>query len=527
MSGQLSHEELTDDDEFFRVEGDQAREYNISAAYGVAEAVRATYGPGGLDKMLVSSIGDIDVTNDGVTVLNGLDVDHPAAKVVVEAARTQRDEVGDGTTTAVLLAGTLLRESEELLEAGVHPTAIVDGFQLAVERALREVEDCSERVGPDDDEFLHRVATTSLAGKSVTPQVETILPLLLEVIRSVTVDGFVDFEYLWIETQVGRGIAASTLVSGVVLDEEPRYEAMPREVLDGDVLLIDESIQPEETKLETRASIDSHDRWMEFLDREDDHLRTLVGRIEDVDPDVVFSRHRIDERAHRRLADLGVLAVDNLERSDVGLEFLREVLDATIVSALERATAADLGRGAVNHDRNRGYVYVENEATHGASLVLRGGSEHIVDELERSARNALDVLTRTISDGRLTAGGGAVEAELASRLQEHANGIGGPQQLAVRAFANALEIVPRTLAVNAGHDPINVLTGLRTAHDSGSKHAGLDADTGEIADAFDAGIVEPTYVKEQAMLNATQVSNLILKIDGVLSAEKLSDDGEE
>lgn len=511
------------DDEFLHLRDDDARQYNITAARGVVEAVRSTFGPRGIDKMIVSANGDVTVTNDGVTVLNSIDVDHPAAKILVQIARAQEEEVGDGTTTAVLFAGALLQAAEDLLEQGLHPALVIDGYHIAVEQSFAAIDELSDSVDPDDDAALERIARTSLSGTSAEVDDDALVPLLVETARRATVDGAVDFDALQIHAHAGRGVAQSEQFTGVVLEKPACHETMPRRIDDARVLLLDAPIELESTEHEVRVEFDTADGHASFLADEDARLRETVEQVLETGADVVLATGEVDERAAASLATNGVLAVDNLDRDGAELEFLRDALDAAVVTDLESVDDESLGRAAVHRDDEHGCFYLRSSEGRGATLVLRGSTPSVVSEVERSANDALDVLARAISDGRTLPGGGATEIELFARLREHADGVHGPQQLAVSAFADALETIPRTLAANAGLDVVDVLTGLRAAHADGEPNVGLDVFDGGFVDAFAAGIVEPAHVKEQALLGATQTVAQLLKIDVVVSAKELSD----
>jgi len=513
-----------------RVKDRDAQEYNISAAKAVAEAVRSTLGPKGMDKMLVDSMGDVTITNDGVTILEEMDIDNPTAEMIVEVAQTQEEEAGDGTTTAVAVAGELLKNAEELLEQEIHPSAIIRGFHLASEQARTEIDAVSERVDPEDEELLKRVAETSMTGKSAELERDVLADLVVRAIQNVTVaadDGshVVDLEFVNIETQTGRSAGESELLNGAVVNKDPVQEGMATEFEDADVLLLNEAIEVEETDVDTNVSIDSPDQLQSFLDQEEDQLREKVDLIESVGADVVFCQKGIDDLAQHFLKKAGITAVRRTKKSDV--EFLSNVTGAAIVDDLDSVTAEDLGVADIRRDAADELFYVEGDDAHGTTILLRGSTDHVVDELERGIHDALDVVSTTVSDGRVLPGGGAVEVEVARRLRDYADSVEGREQLAVEAFADALELVPRVLAENAGLDSIDTLVDLRAAHESGDERAGLNVDTGAIVDTMDAGVVEPAHAKEQAASSATEAANLVLKIDDIIAAGDLSTEGED
>jgi thermosome len=513
-----------------RVKDKDAQEYNISAARAVAESVRSTLGPKGMDKMLVDSMGRVTITNDGVTILQEMDIDNPTAEMIVEVAETQEDEAGDGTTTAVAIAGELLKNAEDLLDQDIHPTAIIKGFNMAAERAREEVNDVAERVDPTDEDLLRKVAETSMTGKSSELDKDLLARLVVEAVQAVTVEAedgshVVDLEFVEVETQTGRSAAESELLNGAVIDKDPVNDDMPVEFDSADVLLLNEAIEVEETDADASVNVDSPDQLQQFLDSEEQQLREKVDQIVATGADVVFCQKGIDDLAQYLLAQEGVLAVRRTKKSDMG--FLQEILGAEIVSDLDAATDAYLGTGRITRDADAGLFYVEGSDAHGVTILLRGSTEHVVDELERGIQDALDVVSSTTADGRVLAGGGAVEVELAGRLRDYADSVSGREQLAVEAFADAVEVVPRVLASNAGLDSIDTLVDLRAAHESGDTRAGLNVFTGDVVDTFDAGVVEPAHSKEQALSSATEAANLVLKIDDIIAAGDLSTSGDE
>ncbi len=514
-------------DDAQRVQDRNAQDYNISAARAVAESVRSTLGPKGMDKMLVDSMGSVTITNDGVTILKEMDIDNPTAEMIIEVAETQEDEAGDGTTTAVAIAGELLKNAEDLLEQDIHPTAIIKGFHMASEQARKEVDNVAEQVDGDDEELLKKVAETSMTGKGAELNKEHLAQLIVDAVSQVTVEtddgeNVVDLEFLEIETQTGRSASESELLEGAIVDKDPVHDDMPTEVEEAKVLLLNEAVEVEEANADTNVSIDSPDQLQQFLDQEEAQLKKKVEQIKETGANVVFCQKGIDDLAQHYLAKEGILAVRRAKKSD--LEFLKEVLDAAVVSDLDSATEAELGYGSVTRDETDDMFYVTGEDAHGVTLLLRGSTEHVVDELERGISDALEVVAQTVSDGRVLAGGGAIEVEIASRLRDYADSVSGREQLAVEAFADALELVPRVLAENAGLDSIDTLVDLRAAHEDGDERAGLNVFSGDVEDTFEAGIVEPAHAKEQALTSATEAANLVLKIDDIISAGDLSTD---
>ncbi|WP_050033087.1 thermosome subunit beta [Halorubrum halophilum] len=516
-------------DDAQRVKDKDAQEYNISAARGVAESVRSTLGPKGMDKMLVDSTGDVTITNDGVTILQTMDIDNPTAEMIVEVAETQEDEAGDGTTSAVAIAGELLKNAEDLLEQDIHPTAVIKGFNLASEYAREQVDEVATAVDPDDTETLKSVAETSMTGKGAELDKDTLADLVVRAIQGVTVEAddgshVVDLANLNIETRTGRAAGESRLLSGAVVDKDPVHEDMPSDFDAADVLLLNDPIEVEEADVDTAVNVESPDQLQRFLDQEEEQLRDKVDKIVESGADVVFCQKGIDDLAQHYLAKEGILAVRRTKKSD--LSFLKNVLGAPIVSDLDSLTADDLAVGSVTRDAEEELFYVEGEDAHGVTLLLYGTTEHVVDELERGIQDAIDVVSTTVSDGRTLPGGGAIEVELARRLRDYADSVEGREQLAVEAFADSLELIPRVLAENAGLDAIDLLVDLRAAHEAGDTEAGLNVFSGEVENTTEAGVVETAHAKEQAISSAAEAANLVLKIDDIISAGDLSTGGD-
>jgi thermosome, various subunits, archaeal len=519
-------------DDAQRMKDKSAQEHNISAARAVAESVRSTLGPKGMDKMLVTSLGDIVVTNDGVTILDEMDIDNPTAEMIVEVAETQEDEAGDGTTTAVATAGELLKNAEELLNQDIHPTAIMRGFSMASETARETVDDIAIDVDRDDEEILRSVAETSMTGKGAEQHKDVLAQLAVDAAQAVTVEAddgsvVVDLAFVDMETQTGRSASDSELLEGGIVDKDPVHEDMPTDFEDADVLLLDTPLELDEAEVDTQVSVTDPSQLQTFLDQEEQQLQEMVDQIVDIGADVVLCQKGVDDMVQHYLANEGILGVRRVKKSD--LEFLTEVVDAGVVSDLDSATADRLGNADIRRDEDAELFYVEGagEVTHGVTLLLRGSTEHVVDELERGVEDALDVVTNTITSGQVLPGGGAPEVELARRLRDYADGVSGREQLAIEAFADSLELVPRVLAGNAGLDSIDALVDLRAAHEDGDERAGLNVFTGDVEDTFEAGVVEPAHVKRQAMTSATEAANLVLKIDDIISAGDLSTGGED
>ena len=514
-----------------RMKDEDAQGHNIEAARAVAESVRTTLGPKGMDKMLVSSMGDVTITNDGVTILQEMDIDNPTASMIVEVAETQEDEAGDGTTTAVAVAGELLKNAEDLLEQDIHPTAIIRGFHLASEEARAQVDEIATEVDADDTDLLTKLAETSMTGKGAEQHKSLLAELIVDAVGAVTVEAedgshVVDLEFVKIETQTGRSVSDSELLHGAAIDKDPAHPDMPGEVEDADVLLVNEPIEVEEAEADAQINLDSPDQLQKFLDKEEERLQEKVQQIADAGADVVFCQKGIDDLAQHYLAKEGILAARRVKKSD--LQFLKEVTSANIVSDLDDFSSADLGHADVTRDDEDDMFLVEGgDDAHGVTIVIRGSTDHVVDETERGMGDALDVVANTVADGRVLAGGGAAEVEVARRLRDFADSVEGREQMAVEAFADSLELVPRVLAENAGLDSIDTLVDLRAAHADGDAHAGLNVFSGDVVDTFGAGVVEPAHAKEQALSSATEAATLVLKIDDIIAAGDLSTEGEE
>ncbi len=508
-----------------RTRGREAQNNNIMAAKAVAAAVRTTLGPKGMDKMLVDSLGDIVITNDGATILKEMDIEHPAAKMIVEVAKTQDDEVGDGTTTAAVLAGEFLKNAEELLDAGVHPTIIASGYRLASHKAKEILKTLAMEVSIDNKDLLFKIAATAITGKGAESHKDTFANLSVNAILAVAdkENGKykVDVEDVKVEKKVGGSIEASELIEGMVIDKERVHTNMPKKVQDAKILLLNEALEIKKTEVDAEISIKSPDQLQSFLDQEEQMLHDMVNKITDSGANVVFVQKGIDDIAQHYLAKAGVYAVRRVKKSD--MDKLARATGAKILTSLKEINESDIGRAGLVEEKKIGeeaMTYVtECHNPKAVSIILRGGTEHVVDEAERALHDALRVVGVAIEDEKLVAGGGSPEIELALRLREYASTLTGREQLAVSKFAEALEIIPRTLAENAGLDPIDMLVEMRSQHEQGNKTAGLNVFTGKVVDMWEEGVVEPLRVKTQAIDSATEAATMILRIDDVLSSK--------
>ncbi len=508
-----------------RTRGREAQNNNIMAAKAVAAAVRTTLGPKGMDKMLVDSLGDIVITNDGATILKEMDIEHPAAKMIVEVAKTQDDEVGDGTTTAAVLAGEFLKNAEELLEQNVHPTVIASGYRLASIKAKEILQTLAKPVTMEDKELLLKIAATAITGKGAEAHKDVFANLSVNAVLAV-VDKengkyTVDVEDIKVEKKVGGSIEASELIEGMVIDKERVHTNMPKKVKDAKILLLNEALEIKKTEVDAEISIKSPDQLQSFLDQEEQMLHDMVNKVIDSGANVVFVQKGIDDIAQHYLAKAGVYAARRVKKSD--MDKLARATGAKVLTSLKDIGASDLGKAGNVEEKKIGdeaMTYVtECHNPKAVSIILRGGTEHVVDEAERALHDALRVVGVAIEDEKLVAGGGSPEVELALRLREYAGTLTGREQLAVSKFAEALEVIPRTLAENAGLDPIDMLVEMRSQHEKGKKTAGLNVFTGKVVDMWKEGVVEPLRVKTQAIDSATEAATMILRIDDVLSSK--------
>ncbi|MXV60808.1 thermosome subunit [Natronorubrum sp. JWXQ-INN-674] len=505
-----------------RTQGRDAQSSNIMAGKAVAEAVRTTLGPRGMDKMLVDSSGEVVITNDGATILNEMDIEHPAAQMIVEVADSQEEEVGDGTTTAAVIAGNLLGEAEDLIEQDVHATTIVEGYHKASEIALEAID---EQISEDavDDDVLKQVAESSMTGKGTGGlTAESLAETVVGAIRHVELDDGVARDNVAVHTQIGASSNATELVPGIVIDEEPAHDAMPREVEDASIAVLDVELGVRTGEIDAEYAIDSIDQLNTAIDAEESEVRGYAETVAESGADVVFTTDDVDDRVSTYLANEGVLVFENVGNSDA-----RDIVSATgarRVGALDDLEESDFGQADRVRAENYGdddLAFVEGgAAAESVTVFVRGGTEHVVDELERAIGDALDVVATALSSGEVVPGAGATEIAIADKIREEAAGIEGRKQLAVTAFADALDIVPRTLAANTGQDPIDALVDLRAAHESEGR-AGLITSGEEVTidDPFEYGVVDPADVKREAVESATEAATMIVRIDDVIAAE--------
>jgi len=508
-----------------RTKGREAQNNNIMAAKAVAAAVRTTLGPKGMDKMLVDSLGDIVITNDGATILKEMDIEHPAAKMIVEVAKTQDDEVGDGTTTAAVLAGEFLKNAEELLEQGVHPTVIASGYRLASIKAREILKTLARPVTSNDRDLLLKIAATAITGKAAEASKDVFANLavnaVLAVVDTENDKQKVDIDDIKVEKKVGGSVEESVLIEGMVIDKERVHTNMPKKITDAKILLINEALEIKKTEVDAEISIKSPDQLQLFLDQEEQMIHDMVIKVINSGANVVFVQKGIDDIAQHYLAKAGIYAARRVKKSD--MDKLARATGAKVLTSLKEIGDSDLGKAGLVEEKKIGdeaMTYItECHNPKAVSIILRGGTEHVAAEAERALHDALRVVGVAIEDETLVAGGGSPEVELALRLREYASTLKGREQLAVAKFADALEVIPRTLAENAGLDPIDMLVEMRSQHEKGNKTAGLNVFTGKVVDMWKEGVVEPLRVKTQAISSGTEAATMILRIDDVLSSK--------
>ncbi|MCI4352322.1 MAG: TCP-1/cpn60 chaperonin family protein [Thermoplasmata archaeon] len=512
-----------------REQGKGAAANNIQAARAIADAVRSTLGPRGMDKMLVDSMGDVTITNDGVTILKEVDVEHPAAKMLVEVAKTQDQQCGDGTTTAVVLAGELLKRAENLLEQQVHPTVIARGYHQALEEAHRLIEkEIGIPVKFDSVPELTDVALTAIGSKGSFGARNKLGEIAVEAVRRVTEERggkhIADVDLIKLEKRHGGTIEDTELIQGIVLDKERGHTRMPLVVKDAKIALLNSALEVKKTEIEGKINIKSPSQMQSFLDQEDQSFRQMVDAVKASGANVVVTQKGIDDVVLHYLAKSGIYAVKQVKESD--LQKLAKATGAKIVTGVRELTPADLGQAAQVEQKKVGdehMTYVTGCANpRSVTILIRGGTEHVTQEVERAIQDALKVVSSTIEDGVVCPGGGATEVDLAVKLRKFAPTVGGREQLAVEAFAQALEVIPWALAENGGYDAINTLIELRSAHEGprANKNIGVNMADGKATDMTVLKIVEPARVKRQALSSAVEVATMILRIDDIIASKK-------
>ena len=514
-----------------RTRGRSAQSNNIAAAKAVADSVRSTLGPKGMDKMLVDSMGDVVITNDGATILKEMDIEHPAAKMIIEVAKTQEQHCYDGTTSAVVLSGELLKRSEDLIEQNVHPTVICEGFRLAAEKAIALLD--SHGISTEgNDEVLLEVAKTALTGKSAGAVKAFMADICVRAVNAVGVvdegERLVDLSDIKVEKRQGGSIKDSSLIDGILLDKERVHAGMPRSLNDASIALVNSAIEVKKTEVDAKIQITDPNQLASFLAEEENYIRGLVEKITASGANVLICQKGIDELAQHYLSKAGVFSIRRAKKSD--MEALSKATGGRIVTNIDDLSDQDLGKAARVEERKIGesdmtFITGCPEAK-SVSVLLRGGTEHVVDEIRRAFDDAVGVVSVAWEDGAVLTGGGSVLAALSRDLRTYAETIGGREQMAIEAFASALEIIPRTLAENVGLDPVTTIIALRKAHADGASHAGINVYEGGVVDMHASNVLEPLRVVEQAIQSATETAIMILRIDDVISSKGVSmDDG--
>ena len=510
-----------------RSRGREAQHANITAAKIVAESVRSALGPKGMDKMLVDNFGDVTITSDGRTILDEMDIQHPAAKMLVEVSKAQDNEAGDGTTSAVIVAGELLNKAEELIEKNVHPTIIIDGYRKAAGKALEVLEKIAMKVDLEKPDTLKKVAMTSLAGKLVSDSREFLADLAVKAMLEVAEkDGKVwkvDVDDVKVEKKTGESLTETRLINGIVLDKEIVHSGMPKRVEDAKIALIDAALEIEKTEFDSKINIETPDQIEEFLKQEEDMLREMAENIAKTGAKVVICQKGIDDMAQHFLAKKGVIAVRRAKKSD--MEKLAKATGGKIITKLDSITSEDLGFAALVEERKIGddkMTFIEGcRNPQAVTILIRGATERLTSETERSVHDALCVIKDTIEEPKIVAGGAAPEIEMASAIRKYGETLPGKEQLAVLVFAEALETIAVALTQNAGLEPIDVISELRSKHEQGETWYGLEAREGKTQDMAKIGVLEPIMVKKQIIKSATEAAIMILKIDDVIAAGKM------
>ncbi len=508
-----------------RTRGKSAQQNNIMAGIVISDAVKSTLGPRGMDKMLVDSLGDVTITNDGASILKEIDVQHPAAKMLVEVAKSQDQETGDGTTTAVVIAGELLKRAQELLEMKIHPTILVGGYQKAAEEATKILNSIAVSMAGMDKKVLTGIATTSMNSKSVSGSKDHFAKIAVDAVLQVAVkkddSTKADIDMIEIIKKQGKSLTETELITGMVIDKEIVHASMPRKVEGAKIALVNTAIEIEKTEFDAEIKIDSPEQIQAFLNEEERMLRSMVDKIIATGCNVLVCQKGIDDVAQHYLAKEGIVAIRRAKKST--LEKLGKATGAKSATSLDELDASYLGTAGIVEEVRIGddkLVYVRDcKDPKAVSIVIRGGTEHVVDEADRALHDALCVVRNVVEDGTYVAGGGSVEAEMAKRLEAFANKVGGREQLAIEAFAEALRVVPKTLAENGGHDPIDIIADLNKDHSSATGlWFGVDVTKGKTSDMMKAGVIEPARVKSQAIRSAAESAQMILRIDDVIAA---------
>jgi len=508
-----------------REKGKGAQSNNIMAARAISDAVKSTLGPKGMDKMLVDSMGDVVVTNDGATILKEIDVEHPAAKMIVEVAKSQDEECGDGTTSAVVLTGELLKYAGELLEQNIHPTVICGGYKLAAEKAKETLKKLAIDIKSGDKKTLRNIAMTSMASKGASAEKGILADVVVESVSSVAekIGGktIVDLDNIQIQKKQGGGIANTEIIKGIILDKERVHDGMPKQVKNAKIALINAALEVRKTEVDARIQIQDPTQLQAFLDEEEGMIKKMVDTVKKSGATVLVCQKGIDDIGQHFLAKDGIYAVRRAKKSD--MEKLAKATGAKIVANLDSLSPSDLGHAGLVEEKKIGddkmTFVVECKNPKAVSILIRGTTEHVVDELERGLHDALSVVKVAIEDGKMTAGGGSAATAIAMALRDYAPTIGGREQMAIEAFANAIEVVPKTLSENAGLDPIDMMLEIRNAHKKGNKYTGINVFNGKVDDMLKNNVIEPLRVSMQEIEASSEAATMILRIDDVIASK--------
>jgi len=509
-----------------RSRGKEAQRNNIMAARVIGEVVKTTLGPRGMDKMLIDSLGDITITNDGAAILKEIDVEHPAAKMMVEIAKTQDDMVGDGTTTAVVLASELLKKAEELLDQNIHPTILVSGYRKAAQKAIEIIEKNAVPIDVEDRKMMMKVALTSMGSKAVGGAKERFAEIAIDAVKQIAEKRgdkmIADIDNIQLVKKTGKSLLESQLISGIIIDKEVIHPGMPKKKENAKIALLDLALEIEKTEMSAEIRIRDPNQMKAFLDQEDSMLKKMVAKVKASGANVVFCQKGMDDMVQHYLSQEGIMAARRVKESD--MEKLARATGGRVTSNLDDLKAADLGFAGLVEERKIGddkMIFVEKcKDPHSVAILIRAGLERMVDEAERAMTDALSVVSDVAENNKIVAGGGAVEIEVAKELRRYATKVGGREQLAVEAFADAMEIIPRALTENAGFDPIDVLVELRSVHDKETgKYKGINVFTGKVENSIDSGVIEPIVVKIQAIKSAAESASMILRIDDVIMSK--------
>jgi thermosome len=509
-----------------RSRGKEAQRNNIMAARVIGEVLKTTLGPRGMDKMLIDGLGDITITNDGAAILKEIDVEHPAAKMMVEIAKTQDDMVGDGTTSAVVLASELLRKAEELLDQNIHPTILVSGYRKASQKAIEVINKIAEPLDINDRKKLLKVALTSMSSKAVGAAKEHLAEISIDAVTQIAEQRgektIADIDNIQLIKKTGKSLLETQLIRGIIIDKEVVNPGMPKTIQNAKIALLDSALEIEKTEITAEIRIKDPSQMKAFLDQENDIMQNMVKKVKASGADVIFCQKGIDDMVQHFLSKEGIMAARRVKESD--MEKLARATGGRISSNLDDLKKEDLGTAGLVEERKIGddkMIFVEKcKDPHSVAILIRAGLERMVDEAERAMTDSLSVVSDVIENNRIVPGGGAVEIEIAKELRKYATKVGGREQLAVEAFADAVEVIPRTLAENAGLEPIDILVELRSTHDKeDGKNKGINVFTGKLQNSIDNGVIEPIVVKEQAIKSAAESAAMILRIDDIITAK--------